>query len=57
MLLSIVSGLICLVLEKRTKAGELITFLVSKKIIKKIKKSDIMTTIMGSDHAPVILEI
>ena len=32
-------------------------FLVSKKMIKKVKKSDIMITIMGSDHAPVILVI
>lgn len=32
-------------------------FLVNKKIIKKIIKSDILTEILGSDHAPIILEI
>ena len=32
-------------------------FLVDKKFIKKIKKSDILTEILGSDHAPIILEI
>ena len=43
--------------RKKNKGWRIDYFLVSKKIIKKIKKSDIMTTIMGSDHAPVILEI
>ena len=32
-------------------------FLVDKKLIKKVTNSDIMDDIMGSDHAPVILEI
>lgn len=32
-------------------------FLVDKKLIKKVINSDIMVDIMGSDHAPVILEI
>ena len=32
-------------------------FMVSKKIENKIKKSDILEDIMGSDHAPIILEI
>lgn len=32
-------------------------FLVSKKIINKIVKSDILTDILGSDHAPLIFEI
>ena len=32
-------------------------FLVSEKLLKKIKKSDILEDIMGSDHAPIILEI
>jgi len=32
-------------------------FLVSKKLIKKISRSDILDDIMGSDHAPVILEL
>ena len=32
-------------------------FLVDKKLIKKVIKSDILVDIMGSDHAPVILEI
>jgi len=32
-------------------------FLVSKKLLKKIIESDILTEIMGSDHAPIILNI
>lgn len=32
-------------------------FLVDKKLIKKVIKSDILDNIMGSDHAPIILEI
>jgi exodeoxyribonuclease III len=32
-------------------------FLIDKKLIKKIKKSDILDNIIGSDHAPIILEI
>jgi exodeoxyribonuclease III len=32
-------------------------FLVSKKNINKIKKSDILSNVLGSDHAPIILEI
>ena len=32
-------------------------FCVSKKLIKKIIKSDILDQVMGSDHAPIILEI
>jgi len=32
-------------------------FLVDKKIIKKVIKSDILIDIYGSDHAPIILEI
>ena len=32
-------------------------FLLNEKLIKKVKKSDILTDIMGSDHAPIILEI
>ena len=32
-------------------------FLVSQRIIKKVKKSDILTKQIGSDHAPVILHI
>ena len=32
-------------------------FLVDKKIIKKVKKSDILDYINGSDHAPIILQI
>jgi exodeoxyribonuclease-3 len=32
-------------------------FLVSDSIIKKVKKSDIMDDVMGSDHAPIILNI
>ena len=43
--------------RKKIKGWRIDYFLVSKKMIKKVKKSDIMTTIMGSDHAPVILVI
>lgn len=32
-------------------------FLLSSKLIKKVIKSDILTDILGSDHAPIILEI
>ena len=32
-------------------------FLVDKRLIKKVIKSDILVDIMGSDHAPIILEI
>lgn len=32
-------------------------FLVGKKIIKKIKNSNILDNILGSDHAPIILDI
>jgi exodeoxyribonuclease-3 len=32
-------------------------FLVSPKLIKKVTKSDILTNVMGSDHAPIIIEI
>jgi exodeoxyribonuclease-3 len=32
-------------------------FLLSKKLIKKVSKSDILDDILGSDHAPIILEI
>lgn len=32
-------------------------FLVDKKLIKKVIKSDILDNILGSDHAPVILEL
>jgi len=32
-------------------------FLVSEKLLKKIKKTDILEDILGSDHAPIILEL
>lgn len=32
-------------------------FLIDKKLIKKVIKSDILVDIIGSDHAPIILEI
>jgi exodeoxyribonuclease III len=32
-------------------------FLIDKKLIKKVIKSDILVNIIGSDHAPIILEI
>ena len=42
--------------RKNNKGWRIDYFLVSEKMIKNIKKSDIMTNTMGSDHAPVILE-
>lgn len=43
--------------RKKNKGWRIDYFLVNKKILKKINKSDILTNVMGSDHAPVLLEI
>jgi exodeoxyribonuclease III len=43
--------------RKKNKGWRIDYFLVNKKLLKKVKKSDILTKVMGSDHAPVILEI
>lgn len=43
--------------RKNNKGWRIDYFLVSKKIEKKVKESDILTDIMGSDHAPVFLSI
>jgi len=43
--------------RKKNKGWRIDYFLVNKAILKKVIKSDILTDIMGSDHAPVILEI
>ena len=42
--------------RSKNKGWRIDYFLVSEKIIKKIKKSDILTDIIGSDHAPIILK-
>ena len=44
-------------LEKKNKGWRIDYFLVSKSILKKVKKSDIITKQEGSDHAPVIMEL
>lgn len=43
--------------RKRNKGWRLDYFLVSKRLLKKVNDSDILTNIMGSDHAPVILKL
>lgn len=43
--------------RKKNKGWRIDYFLINKKLLKKIKKSDVLTDIMGSDHAPVILII
>lgn len=43
--------------RKKNKGWRIDYFLVNEKLIKKVKKSDILTNVMGSDHAPVILEL
>ena len=43
--------------RKNNKGWRIDYFLVSKKLLKQIKKSDILTNIIGSDHAPVMLLI
>ena len=41
----------------KNKGWRIDYFLVSKKLQKKIKKSYILTEQMGSDHAPIVLEL
>lgn len=43
--------------RKRNAGWRLDYFLVSKKIMSKVKKSDILTGQLGSDHAPIVLKI
>ena len=43
--------------RSKNKGWRIDYFLVSERIIKKIKKSDILTDVIGSDHAPIILKI
>lgn len=43
--------------RKRNKGWRIDYFLVSKKIIKNVKESDILDTILGSDHAPILLKM
>jgi exodeoxyribonuclease III len=43
--------------RKQNKGWRIDYFLVSKKIINKVKKSSILTDVLGSDHAPVKLSI
>lgn len=41
----------------KNKGWRIDYFLVSEKLLPKIKESDILTDIMGSDHAPIILKL
>jgi len=43
--------------RKKNKGWRIDYFLVSQKIIKKVKKSDILTKQLGSDHVPIVLNI
>ena len=43
--------------RKKNKGWRIDYFLVSKSILKKVKKSDIITKQEGSDHAPIIMEL
>ena len=43
--------------RKKNKGWRIDYFLVTKNILKKVKKSDIITKQEGSDHAPIILEL
>lgn len=43
--------------RENNKGWRIDYFLVSKSIINLVSKSDILTNIMGSDHAPIILKI
>ena len=43
--------------RSKNKGWRIDYFLISEKIIKKVKTSNILTDIMGSDHAPVLLKI
>ena len=43
--------------RQKNKGWRLDYFLISKEALKWIKKSSILTDVMGSDHAPVVLEL
>ena len=43
--------------RKKNKGWRIDYFLVSEKIIKSVKSSSILTDVMGSDHAPVCMNI
>ena len=43
--------------RKKNKGWRIDYFLVSKNLLNLVKKSEILTNIMGSDHAPVMLKI
>lgn len=43
--------------REKNKGWRIDYFLASDKIINKIKKSEILTDVMGSDHAPVLINI
>ena len=43
--------------RKNNKGWRIDYFLVNKKLLEKIKESKILTKHLGSDHAPIILEI
>ena len=43
--------------RNKNKGWRIDYFLVSHKLIKHIKKSKILTKVMGSDHAPIKLSV
>ena len=43
--------------RKNNKGWRIDYFLISKKLESKLKKSYILTEQMGSDHAPIVLEL
>lgn len=43
--------------RQKNKGWRIDYFLVSKKLINKVVKSEILTNVMGSDHAPVMLKV
>lgn len=43
--------------RKRNKGWRIDYFLVSEKLLAKVSESDILTDVMGSDHAPIILKL
>ena len=43
--------------RKKNKGWRIDYFLVPEKIIKSVKSSTILTDVMGSDHAPVCMNI
>ena len=42
--------------RKKNKGWRIDYFLVTKKFMKKVKKSKILTEVLGSDHAPILLK-